>query len=374
MDWNQTEAHIKKTGEWWVNPWWLRTDFVEVIPRTEDQIKDAIEYLKSIFPASWAKEFQGSWTDNVFIRSVLYWTAFSRAHLILLSERLQRLKAAPGIHVVINALRGKQGSDAADMELEFGDFFFQKRLEIEFPIPKSSKGKTPDIRIISGGHRLAVECKQLKVAKVSSFIQDAYIRAGFKLNEVAEKRNIGWHFQFYDETINEVLSLYSAGKDCAEFITRWGERIADQLDLAVKNDRWPVWIFMEGLGEGMFYQSSDGDGSTTRSPDTPDELLFRRLLSNALAPAAEQLANQSDPGLVAISVPHLPDNEYLSQETNKVFERNKEQYGNIVAVLVIPWQPWFYKDPPRLVLNRHAHAKWSDEINAVIQKLEAVVV
>lgn len=373
LGWNQTEEHIRKTGEWWINPWWLKTDFLEVIPRKEKQIKEAFEYLEEIFPANWAKEFQENLIENVFLRSVLSRSAFDRAHLIRLSERLQRLRSVPGAHVIISALRAKQESYAADMELEFADFFFQKGLEIEFPIPKSSKGKTPDLRIITTGHRLAVECKQLKIAKVTAFIQSTYTEATFKLNETAHARGLGWDFYFSDDTVAEVLSLYSSGTGYADLIKRWSRRISDQLDLAIKRDVWPAWIFMEGLGGGMFYPSVDGVGSTTRSPDTPDEILTRRLMANALVPAARQLEKELNPGLIAISVRDLPTNEYLCDVINRFFEANREKHGNIVAVLVIPWQPWFYENPPRLVLNRCATVHWSGEIDSVINKLNAIV-
>lgn len=373
LDWNQTEEHIRKTGEWWVNPWWLKTNFFEVIPRTEIQIKEAFEYLKEIFPAYWAKEYQGTFVENSFLRSVLYGSAFERAHLIRLSERLQRLRSVPGVHIVISALHGKQESYAADMELEFADLFFQKGLDIEFPIPKSSKGKTPDLRIINDGHRLVVECKQLKIAKVTAFIQSVYTEAGFKLNDAAHARGLGWDFYFSDDTITKVLSLYSSRTNYVDLINRWSSRISDQLDIAVKRGVWPVWIFMEGLGGGMFYPSVDGTGSTTRSPDTPDEILSRRLLANALVPAARQLEKEPVPGLIAISVRDLPDNEYLCHEINRFFEENREKHGNIVAVLAIPWQPWFYEDPPRLVLNRCASVHWGGKIDSVINKLNAIV-
>lgn len=373
LDWNQTEEHIRKTGEWWIYPWWLRSDFLEVIPRTENQIKEAFKYLEEVFPANWAKEFQENLIENVFLRSVLSRSAFDRAHLIRLSERLQRLRSVPGVHVVINALRGKQESYAADMELEFADFFFQKGLEIEFPIPKSSKGKTPDLRIITNDHRLAVECKQLKIAKVTAFIQGVYTEASFKLNDAAYARGLGWDFYFSDDTIAEVLSQYSSGSGSADLINRWSRRINDQLNLAKKNDMWPIWIFMEGLGGGMFYPSVDGTGSTTRSPDTPDEILTRRLMANALIPAARQLEKELNPGLIAISVRDLPTNEYLRRVINRFLEEDREKHGNIVAVLVIPWQPWFYEDPPRLVLNRCATFHWSGEIDSVINKLNTII-
>lgn len=373
LDWDQTEQHIRRTGEWWISPWWLKNNFVEVVPRTEEQIKEAFEYLKEVFPANWAKEFQGDFVENVFLRSVLYRGAFERAHLIRLSECLQRLRGVPGVHVVINALRGKQESNAADMELEFADFFFQKGMAIEFPIPKSSKGKTPDLRIITDGHRLAVECKKLKIAKVTAFIQSAYTEASFKLNEAANARGLGWDFHFYDDTLNKVLNLYSSRAGCADLIDGWSKRIHDQLDLAVKRGVWPAWIFIERLGNGMFYPSANGTGSTTRLPDTPDEILARRLLTNALAPAARQLEMESDPGLIAISVRDLPTNEYLCNEISRFFEENRERHGNIVAVLVIPWQPWFYEDPPRLVLNRCASVHWSGGIDSVIDKLKVIV-
>lgn len=373
LDWNLTEEHIRRTGEWWINPWWLQANFVEVIPRTEQQIIEAIDYLKEIFPAEWAREFPGNLMENSFLRSVLDWGAFSRAHLIRLSERLQRLRNVRGLHIVINSLHGKQESDAADMELEFADFFFEKGLEIEFPIPKSSRGKSPDLRINTAGYGLAVECKKLKIAKVTNFIQSAYTAANFKLNDAAHTRGLGWDFCFYDESMTEVLNLYSSGMDYTDLINAWGRRINDQLGIAARRGVWPLWIFMEGLGEGMFYPSADGAGSMTRPPDTPDEILARRLLANALAPAARQLEKEPGPGLIAISVRDIPNNQYLSGAINRFFEENREKHGNVVAVLVIPWQPWFYEDRPRLVLNRCASAGWSSEIESVIKKLNVTV-
>lgn len=361
---------VRTTGEWWIDPWWFRKDWHEVIPRSEAQVVEALSYLKKIFPADWVRGFKGNLIENNFLRAAIYdRSAFQRAHLILLSERIRRLQNVKGINRVLDGLRGRQESNAADMELEFGDFFFQRGLEVQFPIPKSSKGKTPDLKIGAGHDCLSVECKQLKVGKLTAFIQNAYTEASLKLNDLAHARGLGWHLQFSDDTLADLWTLYTSHGNRSELIGRWGHRIGEQLDFAVRRAVWPVFIQMNGLGQGFFYPSADGTGSTTECPDVPDQLLFRRLLTNALLPAAEQLANDPLPGLIAISVREVPGDAYLSRAVNEFFELNKEKYGNVVAVLVIPWQPWFYEDPPRLILNRSARVNWGPGIDAVVQKL-----
>lgn len=370
----EQEDAIRQTGEWWLDPWWLRKDFFEVIPRSELQSLEAFEYLQEIFPASWAKQFDGELIENAFLRAVIYdRSAFQRAHLIRLSERLKRLREVRGVHRVIRALKGRKESDAADMELEFADYFFQKGYEIEFPIAKSKRGKSPDIRILSSQDSLAVECKSLRVAEATAWVQAAYNELTFELYSMAGARRLGLDFHFSERTMVTLLSERGSGADRIDSVSRWTKRLADELDLAVTKGIWPVFISLDGLGDGIFYPSPDGKGSTVRIPDIPDEILSRRILRNALIPAAQQLENGLDPGLIAVSVRDLPSDKYLSQEINQFFEQNSEKYGNVVGVLVIPWQPWFYDDPPRFVLNRSATRDWVSRWYSVMQELAPIV-
>ncbi len=371
----EQEDAIRQTGEWWLDPWWLRKDFFEVIPRSELQIWEAFEYLKEIFPARWAKQFDGELIENAFLRAVIYdRSAFQRAHLIHLSERLKRLREVRGVHRVIRALKGRTESDAADMELEFADYFFQNGYEIEFPIAKSKRGKSPDIRILSSQDSLAVECKSLKVAEATAWVQAAYNEVTFELYSMAGARRLGLDFRFSHETMVRLLSERGSGADRIDSVSRWTKRLADELDIAVTKGIWPVLILLSDLGEGIFYPSPDGTGSTVHIPNIPDEIIFRRMLSNALIPAAQQLQNGLDPGLIAVSVRDLPSNKYISAEINKFFKQNSEKYGKVVAVLVVPWQPWFYDDPPRLILNQSADREWlSSSACSLMQKLAPTV-
>ena len=158
---------IRQTGDWSVNPWWLKDNWLEVIPRTPDQVQAAFDYLRQVFDSYWLRAYKGEPIENLLLRSVLYGgDAFRRAHLILLAERLQRLKETPGFHVVMKALKGRGESDAADMELELADIFFQEGFQIVFPIPKSSKGKGPDIRISKGNEKLTIWTAPLKLETV----------------------------------------------------------------------------------------------------------------------------------------------------------------------------------------------------------------
>ncbi len=366
---------IRQSGDWSVNPWWLKDNWLEVIPRTPEQVQAAFQYLRQVFDADWLRAYSGEPVENLLLRSVLYGgDAFRRAHLILLAERLQRLQEAPGIHVLVSALKGRGESDAADMELELADIFFQKGFQVEFPIPKPSKGKTPDIRISKGNERLAIECKLLKIGELPAWLNAAFSAATSEVFGLAKVHGFAGQFQFEPETATYLLGLRSNGVEAntaGEMLTR---QIAYQIKLASDRERKQVWIEIQNIGSGFFYKAESTAGSIVHNPDTPDEFLFRRLFKNALIPAVEQLQREDIPGIVAIHARDVPSEELLAKEVDRFLEQNRNNYTNIHAVLIFPWQSWFQRNRPRLIVNPLSREAWNScEASRVLLKLDPII-
>ena len=369
------EERLRQTGEWWIDPWWLSDNWLEISPRTSTQVQEAFEYLKQIFDPSWLRSYKGELIDNLFLRSVLYdRSAFTRNHLISLSERLKRLEVIDGIHVVIRGLRGRHESDAADMELDLADYFVQEGYQVEFPVAKSSRGKSHDIRLTKGGIRLAVECKRLSISQITAWLNNVFHIAATSLMSIAETNGLGVYYSFSSEIVRDLLEKRSSGITETEAAKSLINRLSEEIKSAVVRNQWPLWIWIDRLGDGFFYKTESTAGSTVGTPEMPDELLFRRMLQNAVIPAAEQLANEDMPGLIAIHARDIPSEEYLAEEANRFLFENRDSYAHIIAVLILPWQGWFKRNRPRLIVNRHAkHVLGDRDVVSVLEKFDPTV-
>lgn len=353
----------------------MKDNWYEVRPRTSAQVEEAFEYLKRIFDPSWVRSYKGELIENIFLRSILYdRSAFTRNHLITLSEQLKRHEETSGIHVVIRGLRGKQESDAANMELELADYLAQEGYQVEFPVAKSAKGKSPDIRLTKGDGKYAVECKGLRVSEIESWLNGVFQIASSQLMALAETNGLGIEFIFSAEVVRGLLERRNSGVAVADAASDLLKRISEEIDVAINRNRWPLWMWIDKRGSGFFFKANSTVGSSVGTPGMPDELVFRRLIQNAVVPAAKQLSNEEMPGLIAIHTREIPSDSYLAQELNRFLFENRDDYEHILAVLILPWQGWFQRNQPRLIVNRHAQHEWNNSgISGAIAKYDPII-
>jgi len=360
---------IRETGEWWVDPWWLADNWFQVVPRPAKEVEGAFEYLKQVFDAQWLRSYKGELIENVFLRSILYQrTAFQREYLISLSEQLQRLQNVTGLHVVTSGLRKREESDAASMELNLADVFFVEGYAVEFPVPKPSKGKTPDIRLTKGNDQIVIECKRLMVGKLPAWLDNAYHMASSGIMDAAGAAGLAVKFDFTVQSSEHLLQTRSRGTSPQDAATIVVNRVKEQLEIASRRGLWPIWISLQKWGVGLFYRAKSMSGSSVGRPVAPDGPLFNRLLRNALNPAVEQLRNEGAPGLVAIHGRDIPSEQYLVEEVRRFMNENRVESSHVVAVIILPWQGWFHRNRPFLITNHFSRFNWQNSESAAVLK------
>ena len=352
------EEDLRKTGEWWADPWWLEDNWVEVTPRSIEEVKQAFDYLKTIFTAEWCRSYNGNYLDNVLIRSIFFRVYTNREFLLRLSARLRRIQGIPGSHIVINGLLSGERSESSAMELDIADCFLGEGFQVEFPIPKPSKGKMPDIRVAKGSEQIAIECKRLEVGRVTAWLDAAYDGLSHDIMNAASSARLLVKFNIVPEMSERLIRARSSEEDPRAVTRKITKFLVEQIEIARQRDVWPALITVVGLGQGIFWSSEIKEGSSVSFSSTPNQQLFKRMLSNALIPAAEQLQSEGAPGLVVIHTRDIPSWEYLSDYIKLLMNGDHTALSNVVAVLVLPWQTWFRKIQPYLITNPLVPFNW----------------
>ncbi len=353
-----SEEDLRKTGEWWADPWWLEDNWVEVTPRSIEEVTQAFDYLKTVFTAEWCRSYSGNYFDNVFIRSIFYRAYTSREFMLRLSARLRRIQGIPGSHIVINGLRSGERSESSAMELDIADCFLGEGFRVEFPIPKPSKGKMPDIRVAKGSEQIAIECKRLEVGRVTAWLDAAYDALSHDIMNAASSAGLLVKFNIVPEVSEHLIRARSSEEDSRAAARKITKFLLEQIEIARQRDVWPALIAVVGLGQGIFWSSEIKEGSSVSFSNTLDPQLFKRMLSNALTPAAEQLQNEAAPGLVVIHARDIPSGEYLSDYIRLLMNRDGTPLSKVVGVLVLPWQGWFHRIQPHLITNPLVPFNW----------------
>ncbi len=352
------EEDLRKTGEWWADPWWLEDNWVEVTPRSIEEVKEAFDFLKTIFTAEWCRSYTGDYFDNVFLRSIFFRVYTNREFLLRLSARLRRIQGIPGSHIVIDGLLSRERSESSAMELDIADCFLSEGFRVEFPIPKPSKGKMPDIRAAKGSEQIAIECKRLEVGGVTAWLDAAYDALSHDIMNAASAAGLLVKFNIVPEVSERLIRARSSKENPRAAARKITKFLMEQIEIARQRDVWPALIAVVGLGQGIFWSSEVKEGSSVSFSSTPDVQLLKRMLSNALIPAAKQLRNESAPGLVVIHARDIPSGEYLSDYVRLLMNGDHTPLSNVVGVLVLPWQGWFHRIQSYLITNPLVPFNW----------------
>lgn len=345
---------LKNTDDWWSNPWWLDERWVKNINATGHEVEEAFEFLKIIFSRDWFRSYKGKHVENVLLRNVLFGEGLPQLdNLLSLSLYLKELKNNPSINSVIKNLKSGHESDSANMELELGYVFHKERYEVDFPTPKSKKGKTPDVLLKKGDEKFAIECKKLKISNFEAWLNGVFTGLSIKLLNLAEEKNLGIVYEFSDRIIGILHKAYKNGDPVDLVAEEYLDKLSDVLHRvdAAKKD-W-VYISNENIGDGYLSNGYVREKAMVRTPDIPNEFRFGRLFDNGIKRAMTQLIGLDCPGIVAVHVKEIPDFDYLKKRLDDIFSNEKE-YKNIAAVIIFSWQNMFERSQPCLVRNLYS--------------------
>lgn len=367
----KTAEEIAADSRWWLDAWWEEENWISQSRFTLEDIRFSIDVLKTIFTAEWAEKIGDNDVANIFLRNIRYGKSiWQHRYIIELGRQIALLRDRPGFTSVLSRLLSIDDSESADMELSLAALLLENSFDIEFPVPKPKRGKSPDIVARCGDETVALECKQLEASNKQRWLDGYYHHASHLLREGLD--NAERHIQFEFEVPPVDRYFGRDGKAIRE-ASAVAEEMANQVifharGLFVKSSS-PLCFGIEGIGYGRYISTSVPNSGWMHLPSMSDDRLFARLFSNGIARASEQLRTVDFPGIAAIYADHSPSLEYAQNEFEIIVRKEPSHYAHLVACLVFQRQALFHYRPPLLLVNPVSNIKFS-QLNAseVIRK------
>lgn len=368
---NEPAGETAVDGRWWLDAWWEEENWVSQSRVTLEEIRSSIEVLKTVFTAEWAEKIGENDVANIFLRKLRYGKSiWQHRYIIELGQQIKILRDRPGFTSILSRLLSIDDSESADMELSLAALLLNNSFDIEFPVPKPKRGKTPDIIARCGAEVVAFECKQLEASNKQRWLDSYYNHASHLLRDGLDNAERHIQFEFEEPPVDRYFG--QDGKAIREAVDV-AEDVANQMISHVRGlfveYSSPLLFGIEGIGYGRFIGTTVPDSAWMRLPSMPDDRLFARLLSNGIVRANEQLRAVTFPGIAAIYAEHSPSFEYAQSEFEAIVRKESSRYEHLVACLVFQRQALFQYRPPLLLVNPTSHVKF-DQLNVsnVIRK------
>lgn len=350
---SRTTGEELPNGRWWLDAWWEEENWVSQSRFSLEEIRSSIEVLKTVFTAEWAEKIGDNDVANIFLRNVRYGKSiWQHRYIIELGRQIALLRDRPGFTSVLSRLLSIDDSESADMELSLAALLLNNSFDIEFPVPKPKRGKSPDIIARRGDETVAFERKQLEASNKQRWLDSYYHHASHLLRDGLDNAERHIQFEFDEPPVDRYFSLN--GKATRE-ATAVAEEMAIQMISQVRGrfveSSSPLLFGIEGIGYGRFVSTSVPDSAWMHLPSMTDDRLFSRLFSNGIARASEQLRTVDFPGIAAIYAEHSPSFEYAQSEFETIVRKEPSRYAHLTACLVFQRQALFSYRPPLLLPN-----------------------
>lgn len=356
------KSELLKNSEWWSDPWWEEENWISQSRFSLNEVKEAVDVLKRHFPAQWVAKVREDAVANVFLRNVCFGhSIWQHRYIVTLGKSLQKLEKCSGFSSVVKRLQSLEDSDSASMELELADTFFTASFSVDFPVPASRKGKTPDIVIIQGTETVAIECKQLRASNKERWLEMFYMHASMGLQNALGNETRGLQFIFEEIPVDRYFT--SGGTRTHNPIEVAEAVIADVTNQVMRlftESASPLLFHTPGIGSGHFISKTNPEGIWTRSPSMSDERLFSRLFSNGIYRAAAQLREVDYPGIAAIYAENTPSYDLAQSQFNSVTTASRAEYEHLSAVVIFRRQVLGPYRPPLLLKNSWAKSSFDD--------------
>lgn len=240
-------------------------------------------------------------------------------------------------------------------EMETASAFASQGARIEFP--KEGKEKTPDILVMGGLGRFAVECKRLEEERWEGWESDFLRRLAMSQLQTAEDggcvvqvelnprfSELRLEDQFND--INEQLLI--------EFERAIGSAVAKLSDVSVAE-----WIEVGGLGRVRRVLKGEAVYGQISGVPVSRVAKLRRILRKGFLEAIEQLP-RSMPGVVSVFSFHQVEPKLAKIALQAICEARPQDTEHVVALLICPGGTIFKHDPPLLLINEKSKFKAGD--------------
>lgn len=340
-------------GRWWLDAWLEEENWVSQSRFTLQEIRSAIDVLKTVFTAEWAEKIGDNDVANIFLRNIRYGKSiWQHRYIIELGRQIAILRDRPGFTSVLFRLLSINDSESADMELAMAALLLNNSFDIEFPVPKPKRGKSPDIIARRGDQIVAFECKQLEASNKQRWLDSYSHHASRLLRDGLDNNERHIQFEFDELPIDRYFSRDGkAIREAAAVADEMANQMISYVRSLFVGSSSPLLFGIKGIGFGRFVSTSVPNSAWMRLPSMTDDRLFARLFSNGILRASEQLRTVNAPGIAAIFAEHSPSFEYAQNAFVTIVRKEPSRYAHLTACLVFQRQALFQYRPPLLLVN-----------------------
>jgi len=358
-------------SRWWLDAWWEEENWLSQSRFSLEEVRSSIEVLKTVFTAEWAEKIGANDVANIFLRNIRYGkSVWQHRYIIELGRQIEILRELPGFASVQSRLLSINDSESADMELALAAILLSNSFDIEFPVPKSKRGKSPDIVASCGNEKVAFECKQLEVSNKQRWLDTYYNHASQLLRNGLDNAERHVQFEFEEPPVDRYFDRDGkAVLDATAVAEEVSKRMISFVRSMFVESSSPLLFGIEEIGYGRFVSTSVPDSAWTRLPSMSDDRLFARLYANGIARASEQLRTVEFPGIAAIYAERSPSLEYSQSKFETIVRKEPSRYAHLVACLVFQRQALFDYRPPFLLVNPASNVKFAQlRVSEVIRR------
>lgn len=360
-------SETRRLVKWWAHePWWEDGIYFRHLPGGLERVRAAVNSLSKHLNRNWWEKVQRDGGPNI-VAAHLIGKGLSRlAFIVNLGETLSALEKARGFVAKVRDLKGHK-SAAVLLELQVAKLFTDAGFVVAFP--KEGGSRSPDLIVEGEGGRLAVECKHLEREQweewgdqlMRRLVHVTGLPPGLAVNVELEPR---------------LSEIRLQDKDCQGFTAFIAEAICERTrsSVAAAIARYqesphllPMKFDVPGLGRGRLTKKTDGAGSSVTGFEISPVAQLRRILTNGLLRASEQLPADR-PGLVVVQCDHMPEPYLAHLALDAAARADDARLGHVRALLILPLQ-YLLNDrrQPLLLINACCRHRGGERALDVVQ-------
>lgn len=326
---------VMEIEDYWRSRWWEKPVWRSQLTQTDSQIHEAIELLQKEFDASWYSSISHPAGHPVSLKLMIGEGIHSLRGLLDTARQIRSLRGVHGFGRVLREFKTERNWQSAHIEMLMGYAFKDESADVEYIVPKSKKGPTPDILVRSQAGPFTIECKRLEEAKGEQWI-DRFSRAYFE--EFHGQDFDGLHI--YAHPNNPYLKLSGTGfpnnpRNPREYARDMAAPVLKRLRCMKANGRIDSFLQTDTHFLALLtpaYRSL----ASVMAPGLETRFLMRRLMSN-VSRAASQIrayANQHGvSGILAVWQAEPCEYEYLHNRLSREMVNGKHDY--ILGIMVM---------------------------------------
>lgn len=353
---------VRRKPPWWAeNPWWDAPVYTEWVRAHAVTFHAAADTLQHHFDRQWWARVFEAVEPNFVAAHLLMQGTITLNFIEVLGSALRLLEGEDGFAAKLAEAK-IDDHGATFLELQIAAYLREAGFEVGFP--PISKSKTCDIRAEHGDERVAVECKKLEIEEWEHWTRDVMIgalnrprvpdghpcdvqiRLNPRLSEIRidERKHPG----FNEAVANAITAKIQAAI--------W--------EAASHNPTLPLEFPVKGLGTVALHDPMEKAGSFVQGMEISPVAQLRRLLTNGLFCAIDQLPEDA-PGLIVIQCEHLPDPDFARIILDAITESDRGVFDRLAALLIIPTR-YFNDDRSALLfVNRYTAHQPAESLKAV---------